>query len=170
MAEDGRLPGDPGAWRAEADRIRDRVESEHYRDGAYIAVAGEEGLDAAVLLGVLFGYPAADEDRWHSTLERIDAELGAGPLVFRTTELKDKEATFLPCAFWRAHALTRLGRHDEAREALDALVGMATDLGLYAEEAWPPDGRAQGNFPQALTHAAFVNAAYTFHQHTSEAS
>ncbi len=163
LADGGHLTGDASAWRSAAEQIRDHVEAHHYDGSAYVAVAGEDGLDAAVLLGVFMDYPPRDAQRWHSTLERIDAELGCGPLLYRTSELREQEQTFLPCAFWRAHALARLGRLDEAAEQLDALIALGNDVGLFSEEA-APDGTAWGNLPQALTHAALVNAAVTYEE------
>lgn len=171
LAAAGQLPGDGSRWRSEAERVHEHIERHHFSTerNAYVAVAGDSGLDAAVLLGVFMGYEPDDDDRWPATLARLDEELGEGALLYRTTELRDQEQTFLPCAFWYAHALARLGRLEEARERLDALVPLANDVGLFSEEA-APDGTAWGNLPQALTHAAFINAAVTYDQRSHEMS
>ncbi len=170
LADAGHLEGDAAAWRSAASDVRDRVEAAHYctERRTYLATPGGPGLDAAVLLGVFMGYTPADPDRWHSTLACIDDELGRGRLVYRTTALVEQEQTFLPCAFWRAHALVRLGRLDEAHERLDALMALANDVGLLTEEA-SEDGTAWGNLPQALTHAALVSAAVAYHEQRSSA-
>jgi len=169
LAEDGLIDGDAAGWRRTADEIQDQIERRHYSNErqAYVAVEGEDGLDAAVLLGVFMGYEPCSRERWHSTLEAIDRELGVGPFLYRTTELRGQEKTFLPCAFWRAHALVRLDRLDEARDLLDQLIAGSAPLGLLAEEA-DEDGTQWGNVPQALTHAAMINACVTYEQQVAK--
>lgn len=165
LNEEGVIEGDARSWRATAAEIRELIETRHFSSerNAYLAAAGEDGLDAAVLLGVFMGYEPSSPRRWHTTLEAIDRELGVGPYLYRTSELRGQEQTFLPCAFWRAHALVRLGRLDEARDLLDQLIAAAGPLGLLAEEA-DERGRQWGNLPQALTHAALINACVTYEQ------
>ena len=170
LSEAGVIDGPAECWRSTAAEVRELIETHHFsteRD-AYLAASDEDGLDAAVLLGVFMGYEPRSPERWHGTLRAIDSELGAGPLVYRLTKLRDQEKTFLPCAFWRAHALIRLDRRDEARDLLDQLIAGAGPLGLLSEEA-AEDGSAWGNIPQALTHAALVNACMTFEQSVSGA-
>jgi GH15 family glucan-1,4-alpha-glucosidase len=72
---------------------------------------------------------------------------------------------FLPCSFWLVDCLELLGRHDEAHELLDRLLGLANDLGLLSEEYDPQAGRLLGNFPQAFTHLALVNSVFNVAPH-----
>lgn len=165
LHEVGLIDGDVDAWHRAVGEVHELIETRHFSQSrnAYIAAEGEDGLDAAVLLGVFMDYRPSSPERWTGTLEAIDRELGAGPYLYRTSKLRGSEKTFLPCAFWRAHALVRLDRFDEARDLLDQLIAGAGPLGLFAEEA-DEDGTQWGNTPQALTHAALIMACMTYEQ------
>jgi GH15 family glucan-1,4-alpha-glucosidase len=171
LSEAGVIDGQPQHWRTVADEVHELIETQHFDPdrNAYVGIAGEDGLDAAVLLGVFMGYRPVSVDRWHGTLQAIADELAVGPRVYRTSDLRGQEATFLPCAFWRAHALVRLDRLDEARELLDELIAGSGPFGLLSEEA-DEDGGAWGNIPQALTHAALINACVTYEQRAAARS
>ncbi len=165
LAGEGKLPGGhEDRWREAAGRIRDFVEKRCWSDelGAYARSADGDELDAGVLVGVFMDYQTSDRQRFHQTVDRLREHLGVGPLLFRYTGMSDTEGTFLACAFWIVHALVRLERLDEAQTLMDELVGLANDVGLYSEEM-AADGREMlGNFPQALTHLALINAAVTY--------
>ena len=83
-------------------------------------------------------------------------------LRYRTDETDDglhgKEGTFLICSFWLVSALCEIGELDRGRTLCERLLGLASPLGLYAEEVDPHTGRHLGNFPQAFTHLALINA------------
>jgi len=121
-------------------------------------------LDASILVLPLLGIDEADGSRVRSTIDAIQRDLDAGgPLLYRYTPGRDglpgTEGTFLPCAFWLVEALAKTGRIAEATERFRALMELATPLGLYAEEMDPVTHDHLGNYPQALTHAALVQAA-----------
>lgn len=99
----------------------------------------------------------------HATVDRLRERLGAGPLIYRYTGMPSTEGTFLACAFWTVHALARLHRAPEATTLMDELVGLANDVGLYSEEMGADGHEMLGNFPQALTHLALINAAAAVH-------
>jgi GH15 family glucan-1,4-alpha-glucosidase len=117
-----------------------------------------------VLVLPLLGIEPPDSPRVHGTIDAIRRELSAsGPLLYRYPPGQDGlpggEGAFLPCSFWLAQALAGTGRLDEATGLLEELVTLTSPLGLYAEEMDPNSLRHLGNYPQALTHAALVQAA-----------
>jgi GH15 family glucan-1,4-alpha-glucosidase len=132
---------------------------------------GSDDLDSAVLVLPLVGIEPLGSPRVRDTVDAIARELDAGgPLLYRYLSGRDglpgTEGAFLPCAFWLVQALAQTGRISEATDRLDALVQLATPLGLYAEELDPVSGVHLGNYPQALTHAAFVRAALSLRDNT----
>jgi GH15 family glucan-1,4-alpha-glucosidase len=165
FAEAGLLPGRHAErWRREADAVRAFVEEEGYseRRRSYARVAGSDELDASLLLGSLLGYCDGDDPRMLGTLDAIRRELGHGPYLHRYLGgdgLHGREGAFLCCSFWLVEALARGGRLDEAAELMERLLGLANDVGLYAEEIDAETGEFLGNFPQGLTHLALVSAA-----------
>jgi GH15 family glucan-1,4-alpha-glucosidase len=167
LAEQGLLPAKRAdRWREEEGRIRAFVESRCYSEEkrSYVRSAGGEQLDASLLLAVLAGYDDPSSQRLRGTVDAVVAELARGPFVRRYVGedgVSGEDAAFLPCSFWLVDALARQGRLDAAAALMDELVGLANDVGLYAEEIAPETGDFLGNFPQALTHLALINAAVT---------
>jgi GH15 family glucan-1,4-alpha-glucosidase len=165
MAEAGWLPRRHAAqWRAEANAIRDFIESRCWSDelASYVRSAGSRDLDASVLLGALMGYAGGDDSRMVTTIDAVRAGLGSGPLLYRYTGddgLSGGEGAFLCCSFFLVDALARAGRFDEATESMRELVCLANDVGLYAEEVDRETGAFLGNTPQGLVHLSLINAA-----------
>jgi GH15 family glucan-1,4-alpha-glucosidase len=165
LAENGHVRDNGVArWRREATRIRHFVETQCYspRLGSYTRAAGDESVDAALLLGTLSGYDSADAPRLRGTVDAIRRELASGALVHRYVGddgLPGDDGAFVACSFWLAEALARQGQVDEAAAVMDELVEMANDVGLYAEEIDAETGAFLGNFPQGLSHLALINAA-----------
>lgn len=116
---------------------------------------GSRELDASLLLGALMDYPARRDPRMTATIAAIRRELGHGPLLDRYSG----EGAFLCCSFWLVDLLARAGRIDEATELMEQLIGLANDVGLYAEEVDQDTGEFLGNIPQGLVHLALINAA-----------
>jgi GH15 family glucan-1,4-alpha-glucosidase len=164
LAAQGHLDGDVDRWRAERDAIRELVETRCYDPdrGSYTRTVDEKLPDASLLLGVIARYDDPKADRLVGTVEAIRRELGDGPFVARYLAedgLHGEEGAFLACSFWLAEAYARQGRVEEAAALMDDLVGLANDVGLYAEEVDPETGEFLGNFPQGLSHLALINAA-----------
>jgi GH15 family glucan-1,4-alpha-glucosidase len=165
LAQAGHIPSrGVSRWQREAEAIRSFVETRCWSEAqrSYVRFAGSEELDASLLLGVLFGYGAAGDDRLSRTVDAVRRELGHGPFVHRYSGedgVAGSEGAFLPCSFWLVESLARSGRSQAAAELMEELVGFANDVGLYAEEIDPDTGEFLGNFPQALTHLALIGAA-----------
>lgn len=163
LACDGHIPArQMGRWLEAAAEIRAYVEEKCWSDekGSYTMFAGGDDLDCGVLLAGRTNYCAADDVRLWSTIDAIRRELSAGgPLLFRYTGVEGDEGAFVACSFWLVEALAHLGRVDDAREVMDAMVALANDVGLYSEQIDPRTFEFLGNMPQALSHLALIGAA-----------
>jgi len=165
MAEAGWLPrGNAARWATEAIAIRDFIDSRCWSDelSSYARSAGGRDLDASLLLGALMGYGDDGDSRMASTIDAVREGLGSGPLLYRYSGedgLSGGEGAFLCCSFFLVDALARAGRLDEASDAMRELVGLANDVGLYAEEVDRSTGAFLGNTPQGLVHLSLINAA-----------
>jgi GH15 family glucan-1,4-alpha-glucosidase len=124
-----------------------------------------ESLDASVLLAAIFGFLPGDDARLKATVDAIASDLTENGFVlrYRTDETDDglsgKEGTFLICSFWLVSALAIVGEVQRARDLMEKLLRIASPLGLYAEEFDAETGRHLGNFPQAFSHLALMEAA-----------
>ena len=167
LHDQGVLTGNAERWRRELASIREFVETRcvSQRTTSYVRSAGEDDLDASLLLAVIAGYDDARSQRLLATVDAVAHALREGPFVHRYRSddgLRGGEGAFLTCSFWLVDAYARQGRLEEAAQLMDELVEMANDVGLYAEEIDPESGEFLGNFPQALTHLALINAAVSF--------
>ena len=163
------IRGDPelqAEWRETAEAIREDVLA-HGVDPRGVLRQHYEGdaLDASTLLAALFGFLPGDDERMHATVLTIADELTEGGFVlrYRTGETDDglsgKEGTFLICSYWLVSALAIVGEIQRARDLMERLLRIASPLGLYAEEFDADTGRHLGNFPQAFSHLALIEAA-----------
>jgi GH15 family glucan-1,4-alpha-glucosidase len=163
LVEEAQLPAEHAdRWRESADEIREFVERECWSADrrAYVMYAGADKLDASLLRMSRMGFLDPHSDRLRSTVDAIRRELSAGgPLLYRYSGQQEVEGAFVACSFWLVEALARDGRVDEARSLMSELVGLANDVGLYAEQIDPQTGDFLGNFPQGLSHLSLVNAA-----------
>jgi GH15 family glucan-1,4-alpha-glucosidase len=153
-------------WRATADEIKDDILKNGVDErGVLTQHYDTTALDASTLLAALFGLLPAGDERLRKSVLAIADELTEDGFVLRyvTTETDDglsgKEGTFLICSFWLVSALAIVGEHQRARDLMERLLRVASPLGLYAEEFDAATGRHLGNFPQAFSHLALIEAA-----------
>ena len=163
------IAGDPElsqTWGATADEIKADI-LEHGVDGRGVLRQhyDTDALDASTLLAAIFDFLPADDDRLRASVLAIADELTENGFVLRykTDETDDglsgKEGTFLICSFWLVSALAIIGEDQRARDLMERLLRVASPLGLFAEEFDVDTGRHLGNFPQAFSHLALIEAA-----------
>jgi GH15 family glucan-1,4-alpha-glucosidase len=160
--------GDPDReqrWALIADQIRDDILRRGISDrGVFRQHYDTDALDASTLLVPLVRFLPPDDKRVVDTVNAIRDELTVDGLVLRykvdetDDGLHGEEATFLICSFWLISALSEIGEPEQARDMCERLLLAAGPLGLYAEELDPRTGRHWGNFPQAFSHLALINA------------
>ena len=153
-------------WAATAVEIKADI-LEHGVDGRGVLRQhyATDSLDASTLLAALFGFLPGNDERLRASVLAIESELTENGFVlrYRTDETDDglsgKEGTFLICSFWLVSGLAIIGEMQRAHDLMERLVRVASELGLYAEEFDVDTGRHLGNFPQAFSHLALVEAA-----------
>jgi alpha,alpha-trehalase len=152
-------------WQSAADEIKADICDNALDDrGVFTQHYDTDALDASVLLMVLTRFLPPDDERIRKTVLAIADELTVDGLVlrYRTGETDDglagEEGTFTICSFWLVAALVEIGETIRGRDLCERLLAHASPLGLYAEEIDPRSGRHLGNFPQAFTHLALINA------------
>ncbi len=161
--------GDIKRWRKNRDMLRKQILKKGFnkRMNSFVQSYGSKVLDASCLLLVLVGFLPATDPRMKGTIEAIEKGLTSNGLVRRYDTgksrdgLKGSEGAFLACSFWMVMCLHLLGRVDDATRLFERLLSLCNDTGLLSEEYDPVKKRMLGNFPQALSHLALVNAAFT---------
>ena len=151
-------------WQAKADEFKAEILERGVRDGVFRQHYETDALDASLLLIPLFRFLRPDDPRVRDTVNAIAADLSENGLVCRykveetDDGLQGEEGTFLICSFWLVSALSEIGEPRRARELCERLLEAAGWLDLFAEELDAESGRHLGNFPQAFTHLALINA------------
>ena len=151
----------------ELQRVCDQIHAEVCERGfdarlnSFVQYYGADTVDASCLLMPIFGFLPWDDPRILCTIARIEKDLMRDGLVMRfsTEREKTQDSCFLACSFWLVECYARTGRHAEAEELFSRLLTLQNDVGLLAEEYDTKTKRALGNFPQALSHIALINAA-----------
>ena len=159
-------PANLGRWMAERDNIYNQIMDRgwHPDKHTFNQHYDTDVLDASLLLMPLMGFVAPTDPMWLSTLEAMDRELVSDSLVYRYNPsaspdgLRGHEGTFSLCTFFYVDALARAGRLTDAELTFQKMHTYANHLGLYSEEIGLT-GEQLGNFPQAFSHLALINAA-----------
>jgi GH15 family glucan-1,4-alpha-glucosidase len=159
-------PADLDRWTKERDEIYRWIMTKGWNEEmkAFVQYEGSDVLDASLLLMPLVGFVAPTDEKWQSTLSAMDTILVSDSLVYRYDPkaspdgLQGSEGTFSLCTFFYVDALAQSGRLDEARLTFEKMLTYANHVGLFAEEIGL-SGEQLGNFPQAFTHLALINAA-----------
>jgi alpha,alpha-trehalase len=160
------MPELEAEWGGIAEEIRaDILEHGLRSDGVLRQHYDTDALDASTLLAAVFGFLPPDDARLRASVLAVAEELTENGYVlrYRTDETDDgmsgKEGTFLICSFWLVSALAIIGERRRARDLMDRLLRIGSPLGLFAEEYDVDGGHHLGNFPQAFSHLALIEAA-----------
>jgi GH15 family glucan-1,4-alpha-glucosidase len=161
------LPAEEGRWARQRDAIYEEVMEKGWnpQKKSFVQYYGSDTLDASLLLMPVVQFVGSTDPRWLATLDRIRKELAYDVLVDRYETAADTSedasadtGSFSVCSFWLVECLTRAGRLEEARLALEKMFSYANHVGLYAEKIGS-SGEALGNFPHAFAHLSLITAA-----------
>ena len=166
LAEGRGRPANIERWRSERDNIYKQVMTRGWNPErqAFVQHYDTDVLDSSLLMMPLMGFISPYDPMWLQTLQAMDHELVSDSLLYRYNPsaspdgLKGSEGTFSICTFWYVDALARSGRLQDAELVFEKMQTYANHLGLYSEEIGIT-GEQLGNFPQAFSHLALINAA-----------
>ena len=158
-------------WRTERDAVYDQIMDAGWSEDrqAFVQHYKTDVLDSSLLRMSSVGFISPKDPMWISTLDAMDRELVTDSLVYRYNPeaspdgLRGSEGTFSLCTFMYADSLARAGQLDKARNTFEKMLTYANHLGLYSEEI-ALTGEQIGNFPQAFTHLALIDAALTLNR------
>jgi GH15 family glucan-1,4-alpha-glucosidase len=161
--------GDIKRWRKSRAQLHAEICKKGFnkRLNSFTQSYGSTNLDASCLRIALTGFLPPDDPRIVGTIDAIQKHLMTHGLVQRYSTAKTRdgltggEGTFLPCSFWLVSCLWLIDRKDESVRFFETLLSLANDVGLLSEEYDAKGGRMLGNFPQALSHIALLQAAFT---------
>ncbi|MCW2739056.1 glycoside hydrolase family 15 protein [Nocardioides sp.] len=165
--EEHGLPGPVERWRELRERVREEILDKGFDSarGTFTQHYDTTEVDASLLTISLVGFLPGDDPRVLGTIDAVTEDLMRDGLLLRyrtqtgVDGLAGDEHPFLACSFWLVTALAAAGRRDEASALLERLCGLANDVGLLSEEYDAGNARMAGNFPQAFSHLALVQAA-----------
>jgi GH15 family glucan-1,4-alpha-glucosidase len=164
-------PAPVDRWRAERDAVYDQIMDAGWSDDrkAFVQHSKTDVLDSSLLRMSSVGFISPKDPMWLSTLHAMDQELVTDSLVYRYDPeaspdgLRGSEGTFSLCTFMYVDSLARAGQLEKARNTFEKMLTYANHLGLFSEEI-ALTGEQIGNFPQAFTHLALIDAAITLNR------
>ncbi|MFT3927628.1 MAG: glycoside hydrolase family 15 protein [Myxococcales bacterium] len=156
-------------WHAVQKEIHAEVCEKGFDKGrnTFTQYYGSQDLDASLLFVPLTGFLPPDDPRCIGTVDAVAKDLMEDGLLLRyrpkdgNDGLRGREGAFLACSFWLVQAYCRIGRRKEAEALFSKLAALCNDVGLLAEEYDPKEKRQLGNFPQAFSHLALIQAAFS---------
>lgn len=154
-------------WKAESEKIKADIFEKGWKEEIQCFSQAYENIDydSSLLLMHYYGFIDADDERFVKTVKSIREHLQYKGLMYRYKSADDfghPSSSFTVCNFWMIQALYAIGEKEEARRMFDTIVTYANHVGLYSEDFDFETGRLLGNFPQAYSHLAFINAATLF--------
>ena len=175
LAQQRKYNGPVEKWKELRDAIHAQICARAFSEtkNSFVQAYGSEELDASLLLMPVVGFLPGTDPRVIATVETIERELMPDGFVLRydTSKVQDGlppgEGVFLACSFWMVSSLKAIGRIDDARALFERLLLLRNDLGLLSEEYDVQRQRLVGNFPQAFSHIALVNAAFDLEDETT---
>lgn len=157
--------GDSEEFKLAAERIREEI-LKHAVDRerqCLVADYGGSEVDAALLQAVTLRFLPPEDERLHTTVDAVAADLAWHGWLkrYRTNDgFGAPEVAFMLCTFWQIEALARLGRSKEAQTLMAGIQDVNSPLGLFGEDVNPLSGAMSGNFPQAYSHVGLIHAAF----------
>jgi GH15 family glucan-1,4-alpha-glucosidase len=166
MATTEARPADLPRWTGERDRLYENIMTKGWNPKvkAFTQYQGSDVLDASMLRMPAVGLIVPTDEKWQATMAAMDKTLVSDSLVYRYDPsaspdgLRGSEGTFSLCTFFYVDALTRSGRLEDAQLVFEKMLTYSNHVGLFSEEIGLT-GEQLGNFPQAFTHLALINAA-----------
>jgi len=131
--------------------------------GAFTQAYRSQALDISILQAERFGFIEPSDPRWISTVRACEKALGRNGFTMRYTSADDfgvPRSAFIIASLWMVKALDVIGEHESARASFERVLGCANHLGLLSEDVDTQTGELLGNFPQAYSHMALINAAH----------
>lgn len=154
-------------WKTESEKIKTDIFEKGWKEEIQCFSQAYENndYDSSLLLMHYYGFIDANDERFVKTVKSIRQHLQYKGLMYRYKSADDfghPSSSFTVCNFWMIQALYAIGEKEEARRMFDSIVAYANHVGLYSEDFDFETGRLLGNFPQAYSHLAFINAATLF--------
>jgi GH15 family glucan-1,4-alpha-glucosidase len=154
-------------WKTESEKIKADIFEKGWKEEIQCFSQAYENndYDSSLLLMHYYGFIDADDERFVKTVKSIRQHLQYKGLMYRYKSADDfghPSSSFTVCNFWMIQALYAIGEKEESRRMFDSIVAYANHVGLYSEDFDFETGRLLGNFPQAYSHLAFINAATLF--------